>query len=191
MRKHGIMILVALVAAVLTAGCYEESHHSTGDSSCSGGCNYTPTEYDVWYTVEGPWELTVADYCACDTGCGGYAEEQGVEDTITLDSDDTNIIDLQFYYTIENWGNYPTYAYVDMYDEWDTNRTIVFEGWLDPGESYTDGAYTTALDNILADYLYCSDCCVVESVHVYLGEQEVCSPVVLTYQYDGLYAEYY
>lgn len=190
MRKHGIMILVAVVAVVLTTGCFDgpaEHHHS----SSSDGCCYTPTEVDTWHTVLGPLQSTIGDSCPCDTGCGGYTKEEGYTDTITLDSNDSNIIDMQFNYTIENWGNFTTHTYVDVCDEFDSNCKTVFEGDLGPGEHYSANDYAPALDNILNDYLYCTSGGVSEDVHVYLGEQDVCTPVSLDYEYDGLYAEYH
>ena len=192
-RNKGLVVMAAAMLLLL-GGCVW-----TDDSSSDGSDDYCYTCYDpppppppvyVWDQC-GPGDntLVVGGSCGCGECCGAGDFDYSV-DTIWLDSWDSNIVDLQFHFTLTNWGGDVAPVDVWLCDYIDCQPLISID--LYPYEVYQDRQISPVLDWLLNDYYDClqtwGDSCVLGyDVEVDLDEQCSCSPVTLDYHYDGLF----
>jgi hypothetical protein len=185
-RNNG-MALAAAAFLMMTAGCIVTDNSSTDSNGCDT-CNAPPPLVYVWDQV-GPSEYTLMVGGSCGCGeCPDPGDEDYIVDTIELDSWDSNIVDLQFHYTLTNWSG--DVAPVDVWlHDW--------QGWvpllsidLYPYEVYEARQISPVLDSLLDAYYDClwdyGNACVLDyDVQVDLYGYDSCIPVTMDYYYEG------
>ncbi len=191
--KRSINIAVTVLAALtlfFMSGCFSVEEDED-DYCCGGGSGASVVE--EWYMLGPDFNtLSVGNNC----GCGGcydctWFEETVSWDTLILSGDyDYNLVDLQFNYTVTNWGNYTTSVWVTLCDYYGCEDVLYMDVY--PGEVISGRAINPVLDTALDEFYTCLDlygraCYMEYDVDVYLGEECACSNVTLDYFYDGLY----
>jgi len=185
MKGVKLLGLAILGFGLLFSGCTVEE----ADSCC-----YDPGRPagSAWFVMGSDWlDLSVGGGCGSGyyIGCGWY-QESLAWDTIFLSGWDKDLVDLQFNYTLTNWGNVSTRVWVTLCDYLGCEDVIYTD--LDPGEVIWARVPNPVLDTALADFYDClyyyGDFCYLEyDIDVYLGQECACSPVTLHYYYEGLF----
>jgi hypothetical protein len=173
----------------------------TGTMALSGGCFFDDDyddHHDVVYVYDTPPvadpyfnTLDVGLDCGCGDLCGcGFTDVDYSIDVMELSSYDWDLIDLQFAFTLTNWGAFETPVWVMLCDELGCEDVVVVN--LLPGEVYTDSVINPVLDTLMLEFDDClaiwGDACYMEyEIEVYLGEDCVCSPITMDYYYEGFY----
>ena len=196
MKRVAKLLLMLLLGLSITfaGGCIWTTEDDDDDCCYSDEYDYDPyIPVEEWYVV-GPalTTLSVGNYCGCGSSCSscGWFEEDFMWDTLFLSCYDYDMVDLQFNYTITNWGYRTTSVWVTLCDY--LGCEDVFYGDVYPGETLWGRDPNPVLDSVLDAFddclYYYGDACYLEyEIDVYLGEECQCSPVTLDYYYEGLY----
>ena len=149
------------------------------------------------------YTLYVGEECAggCGNYCSGYSPQCGTSCCTWYDDDyyvnslefsclDDNLTDLQFNFTLTNWGYETTPVWVSLCDDQGCVDVLYIE--LYPGEVYSDQVKNAVLDSAMYDLAQCfatygNFCDMYYNIEVDLGQECVCSPVTLDYYINGLY----
>ena len=190
------------VALIMSAGCFwvEDDPEDDDEYYYDTYCCYDPPPpppppvvVEEWYVCGADWNtLNVGEECACcPEPCGGcWVDYDYSYDNLELTWLDDAIVDLQFNYTLTNWGNRTTTVWVTLCDDIGCEEVIGID--LLPGEVFWSRDPNPVLDSLLDEYYDClwfwGDLCYFDyDVEVYLDQECTCSPVTLDYFYEGLY----
>ena len=203
MKKMARKLLLALLAAMLmvSGGCiWVDEDDDDDEGYFDTYCCYEeppPVVIEEWYVCGADWTtLEVGEECACGgcfnacCDCCTWVDYDYSVDTLELSWLDEAIVDLQFNYTLTNWGNYTTTVWVTMCDAIGCEGVIGID--ILPGEVIGGRVPNPVLDTLLDEYYDClwfwGDLCYFDyDVEVYLDQECTCSPVTLDYFYEGLY----
>ena len=193
-------LFLALLAAMLlvSGGCIWVDEDDDADEEeyyYDPYCCYEPPPVVIeeWYVCGADWTtLEVGEECACGACCDccTWTDFDFSFDTIGLSWVDEDIVDLQFNYTLTNWGNRSTTVWVTMCDAIGCEEVIGID--IFPGEVIGGRTPNPVLDTLLDEYYDClwfwGDQCYFDyDVEIYLDQECTCSPVTLDYFYEGLY----
>ena len=198
-RKIMVMALMMIVAVSVSCIVHEDNHEDDdhGYYYTDDCCYYDPAPVEYWDVCSADiTTISIGEQCDCGdcmapcADCCSFSDYDYSLDTLHLSAWDASMIDLQFNFTLTNWGYETTYVWVSICDE--IGCEDVIELALYPGEVYWDRMPNPVLDTAYDEFQDClwfwgDQCAFDYDIDVYVGEECTCSPVTLDYFYEGLF----